>query len=121
MTTFALIHGAGDVGWYWHLVEAELHARGHDVVAPDLPAGDDSLTLDDYADAVAEAAEDQAAEHEDAAVEVVGVRVGRAREPGGVQHPGEAGQPGADDDRVSVQPAAPRPPSAARPVPSRRS
>ena len=30
MTTFALIHGAGDVGWYWHLVEAELRARGHD-------------------------------------------------------------------------------------------
>ena len=24
MTTFAFIHGAGDVGWYWHLVEAEL-------------------------------------------------------------------------------------------------
>ncbi|GAA0593827.1 alpha/beta hydrolase [Streptomyces crystallinus] len=52
MTTFVLIHGAGDVGWYWHLVEAELRARGHGVVAPDLPAGDDTLTLDDYADAV---------------------------------------------------------------------
>jgi len=24
MATFALIHGAGDVGWYWHLVEVEL-------------------------------------------------------------------------------------------------
>ena len=24
MATFVLIHGAGDVGWYWHLVEAEL-------------------------------------------------------------------------------------------------
>jgi pimeloyl-ACP methyl ester carboxylesterase len=35
MATFVLIHGAGDVGWYWHLVEAELRARGHDVVAPD--------------------------------------------------------------------------------------
>jgi pimeloyl-ACP methyl ester carboxylesterase len=23
--TFALIHGGGDVGWYWHLVERELH------------------------------------------------------------------------------------------------
>ena len=21
MTTYALVHGAGDVGWYWHLVE----------------------------------------------------------------------------------------------------
>jgi SAM-dependent methyltransferase len=52
MSTFVLIHGAGDVGWYWHLLEAELRARGHDVVAPDLPADDESLTLDDYADAV---------------------------------------------------------------------
>ncbi|MGW7090238.1 alpha/beta fold hydrolase [Streptomyces sp. NPDC054871] len=54
MSTFVLIHGAGDVGWYWHLVEAELRARGHDVVAPDLPGDDDALTLDDYADAVVE-------------------------------------------------------------------
>jgi pimeloyl-ACP methyl ester carboxylesterase len=52
MSTFVLIHGAGDVGWYWHLVEAELRARGHDVVAPDLPGDDDSLELEDYADAV---------------------------------------------------------------------
>ena len=58
MSTFALIHGGGDVGWYWHLVEAELRARGHRTVAPDLPAGDDSLTLNDYADAVAEAVGD---------------------------------------------------------------
>jgi hypothetical protein len=34
MATFVLIHGAGDVGWYWHLLEAELRARGHDTVAP---------------------------------------------------------------------------------------
>lgn len=51
MSTFVLIHGAGDVGWSWHLVEAELRRRGHDVVAPDLPA-DDTLTLEDYAAAV---------------------------------------------------------------------
>ncbi|MFI9066389.1 alpha/beta fold hydrolase [Streptomyces sp. NPDC053429] len=57
--TFVLIHGAGDVGWYWHLVETELRARGHDVVAPDLPVGDDALTLDDYADAVVEAVADR--------------------------------------------------------------
>ena len=55
MATFALIHGAGDVGWYWHLVEAELRSRGHRTVAPDLPAGNDALTLDDYADAVSAA------------------------------------------------------------------
>lgn len=52
MNTFVLIHGGGDVGWYWHLVEAELRARGHDVVAPDLPGDDESKTLADYADAV---------------------------------------------------------------------
>jgi pimeloyl-ACP methyl ester carboxylesterase len=52
MSTFALIHGAGDVGWYWHLVEAELRSRGHDTVAPDLPGDDESATLNDYADAV---------------------------------------------------------------------
>ena len=28
MSTFVLIHGAGDVGWYWHLVEAELRRHG---------------------------------------------------------------------------------------------
>src|SRR5947207_8022394 len=55
MTTFVLIHGAGDVGWYWHLVEAELRARGHDVVAPDLPCDDDSAGLSEYADSVVEA------------------------------------------------------------------
>jgi pimeloyl-ACP methyl ester carboxylesterase len=54
-STFVLIHGGGDVGWYWHLVEAELRARGHDVVAPDLPGDDESHTLTDYADAVVEA------------------------------------------------------------------
>jgi pimeloyl-ACP methyl ester carboxylesterase len=52
MSTFVLIHGAGDVGWYWHLVEAELRTRGHDTAAPDLPGDNDSATLTDYADAV---------------------------------------------------------------------
>ena len=52
MATYVLIHGAGDVGWYWHLVEAELRTRGHDVVAPDLPCEDDSAGLPEYADAV---------------------------------------------------------------------
>ena len=52
MATFAFIHGGGDVGWYWHLVEKELRARGHDAVAPDLPCDDDSATLSDYADTV---------------------------------------------------------------------
>jgi pimeloyl-ACP methyl ester carboxylesterase len=55
MVTFAFIHGGGDVGWYWHLVEEELRARGHETVAPDLPCDDDSATLSDYADTVARA------------------------------------------------------------------
>jgi pimeloyl-ACP methyl ester carboxylesterase len=55
MATFVLIHGAGDVGWYWHLVEAELRQRGHDVVAPDLPCDDDSAGLADYAASVVDA------------------------------------------------------------------
>jgi pimeloyl-ACP methyl ester carboxylesterase len=52
VATFVLIHGAGDVGWYWHLVEAGLRARGHDTVAPDLPCDDDSAGLPEYADTV---------------------------------------------------------------------
>lgn len=55
MATYVLIHGAGDVGWYWHLVEGELRALGHDVVAPDLPCDDDSAGLSEYTDAVLEA------------------------------------------------------------------
>lgn len=52
MATFVLIHGGGDVGWAWHLVEAELRARGHDVVAPDLPYDDESKGLEEGADFV---------------------------------------------------------------------
>jgi SAM-dependent methyltransferase/predicted alpha/beta hydrolase family esterase len=59
LKTFVLIHGAGDGGWAWHLVEAELRRRGHDVVTPDLPADDDSFTLDNYADAVVAAVGDR--------------------------------------------------------------
>jgi alpha-beta hydrolase superfamily lysophospholipase len=59
MAAFVFIHGAGDVGWYWHLVEAELRERGHDTVAPDLPCEDDSAGLAEYADTVAAAAGDR--------------------------------------------------------------
>ena len=55
MTTYALIHGAYDVGWYWHLVERELHERGHRSVAPDLPIEDDGASLIDNARTVVEA------------------------------------------------------------------
>jgi hypothetical protein len=53
--TYVLIHGAGDVGWYWHLVEQELRARHHDVVVMDLPVEDDSAGLAAYADIVVRA------------------------------------------------------------------
>jgi pimeloyl-ACP methyl ester carboxylesterase len=52
MATYVLIHGAGDVAWYWHLVEPELREHGHDVVAVDLPCDDDSAGLSAYADTV---------------------------------------------------------------------
>jgi pimeloyl-ACP methyl ester carboxylesterase len=55
VATYVLIHGAGDVGWYWHLVEDALRERGHDTVAPDLPCDDDSAGLPQYADAVVDA------------------------------------------------------------------
>jgi pimeloyl-ACP methyl ester carboxylesterase len=53
MATFALIHGAGDSGWYWHLLAAELSERQHDVVAPDLP--DHAAGLSEYAECVVRA------------------------------------------------------------------
>ena len=57
--TYVLIHGAGDVGWYWHLVEAQLRMLGHDVIARDLPVDDDSAGLSDYADVVVAAIGDR--------------------------------------------------------------
>ena len=59
MTTYVLIHGAGSDAWYWHLVEPRLRARGHDVVAVDLPCDDDSAGFEDYADVVVDAVGDR--------------------------------------------------------------
>lgn len=59
MATFVLIPGAGSDSWYWHLVAPELRARGHDVVAVDLPCDDDSAGLDEYADVVVDAIGDR--------------------------------------------------------------
>ena len=55
MTTFAIVHGAGDVGWSWHLVANALQAKGHTVIAPDLPTEDESKDLTDWATTVVEA------------------------------------------------------------------
>lgn len=59
MATYVLIHGAGDVGWSSHLVEAELRALGHEVVAPDLPCDDDSAGLAEYTNTVIDAIGDR--------------------------------------------------------------
>lgn len=59
MATYVLIHGAGSDSWYWHRVVPELRARGHDVVAPDLPCDDDSAGLAEYADVVVDAIGDR--------------------------------------------------------------
>jgi pimeloyl-ACP methyl ester carboxylesterase len=50
--TFVLIPGAGGSAFYWHLVEPQLRRRGHQVVAVELPAGDDSAGLEQYTDTV---------------------------------------------------------------------
>ena len=54
MTTFALIHGSGDGGWAWHLVQRALRERGHEAIAPDLPTDRDDATWDDCVDEVAD-------------------------------------------------------------------
>jgi pimeloyl-ACP methyl ester carboxylesterase len=55
MTTFALIHGSGDGGWAWHLVQQALRELGHESVAPDLPTDREDVTWDDCVDVVADA------------------------------------------------------------------
>jgi pimeloyl-ACP methyl ester carboxylesterase len=52
MSTFLLIPGAGGRASYWRLVAPRLRAAGHTVVAPDLPAGDDSAGLAEYRETV---------------------------------------------------------------------
>jgi pimeloyl-ACP methyl ester carboxylesterase len=49
MATFAFVHGAWHGGWAWDLVRPELEARGHRVVAPDLPCEDVDAGVEEYA------------------------------------------------------------------------
>ena len=58
MTAAVLIPGAGGLGWYWHLVERDLRARGHDAFAVDLAAGGQT-GLPAYADALVDAIGDR--------------------------------------------------------------
>jgi pimeloyl-ACP methyl ester carboxylesterase len=54
MSTYILVHGAMHGGWCWHKIVPRLEARGHRVVAPDLPGHGidrtppDALTLEGY-------------------------------------------------------------------------
>ncbi len=59
MSTFVLIHGAGDSRFHWSLVEPRLRERGHDVVTMDLPADDPDAGLDAYVATVLEAIGDK--------------------------------------------------------------
>ena len=59
MTTFVLIPGAGGEAWFWQRLVPELEARGHDAVAVELPAGDDSAGWAEYADATERAIGDR--------------------------------------------------------------
>lgn len=52
MASYVLIPGAMGNAWYWHRVVPLLRARGHDVVAPDLPGSDDSAGLATYVDVI---------------------------------------------------------------------
>jgi pimeloyl-ACP methyl ester carboxylesterase len=53
---FILVPGAGGDGWYWHRVVPLLSAAGHRAVAVDLPGGDDSAGLAEYAAVIEEVA-----------------------------------------------------------------
>jgi pimeloyl-ACP methyl ester carboxylesterase len=68
MATFVLLPGAGSTSWYWHLVEPELRARGHDTLAVDLPVGDERAGLGDYAEAAVTAVERAVPDRDDLVV-----------------------------------------------------
>ena len=55
MSTYVLVHGAGDVASSWDEVVAGLRVRGHDAVAVDLPCEDESAGWSEYAETVLEA------------------------------------------------------------------
>jgi pimeloyl-ACP methyl ester carboxylesterase len=52
MAIFVLVPGAGGGTAFWQLLIPELKARGHDAVAVDLPTGDESAGLAEYADTI---------------------------------------------------------------------
>jgi hypothetical protein len=52
---FALVHGAWHVAWAWDALTPELEARGHRVVAPELPREDVDAGAAEYARVVIDA------------------------------------------------------------------
>jgi pimeloyl-ACP methyl ester carboxylesterase len=52
MSTYVLIPGAGGDAKHWRLVTPLLRERGHDVVAVELPAADETAGLAEYTEAV---------------------------------------------------------------------
>ena len=59
MSTYVLVPGAGGEAWYWSRVVGELTRRGHEAIAVDLLAADESAGLAEYVDVVVAAAEGQ--------------------------------------------------------------
>jgi pimeloyl-ACP methyl ester carboxylesterase len=58
MSAIALVHGAFLGGWCWDLLRPELLARGHQVIAVDLPCEDPAAGPTRYAEIVVEATRD---------------------------------------------------------------
>jgi pimeloyl-ACP methyl ester carboxylesterase len=58
MATFVLVHGAFHGGWCWYRIVPILEARGHKVIAPDLPgharSASQPASLESYVDHVAQ-------------------------------------------------------------------
>jgi hypothetical protein len=52
VATYVLVHGAWHGAWVFDGLRAELAARGHESVAPELPVSDGSATWNDYADVI---------------------------------------------------------------------
>jgi len=57
-TTFVPVYAAGDSAWSWQFVASELRARGHELVASELPT-EPTSSLGDYADAIVAAIGDR--------------------------------------------------------------
>jgi pimeloyl-ACP methyl ester carboxylesterase len=56
--SYVLVPGAGGEAWFWHRLVPVLERTGEPVVAVELPSGDESAGLAEYADAIVAAAED---------------------------------------------------------------